>query len=290
MDDKTPDPGFAEVLLALRVRSGLSYEELARRTFTSASTLHRYCTGKTMPVDGEVVARIAQACGADPAEAGDLLQRWKATVAAGRAAGTAQGAHPATPAAPAVPAGTAVVVPARAADPGRGRAYRRAALAGVPAVSVLAAGLVLLTRGGDRPHAVRTAATAADACVSREGVKRNDGPGATYNQVWTREEVCPTVAGSPLYESPAAAEGPGAVRIGTMFSTKSWFVCWTLGHRHAGGNRVWYYTQGDVSVRPYQARLAWGFMPARYVQTKVDPDPGLAPCPDAGVVGTTPVP
>ncbi|MFF2847482.1 helix-turn-helix domain-containing protein [Streptomyces sp. NPDC058001] len=69
---------LASVLRGLKQRSGLSYAELGKRTFTSRSTLHRYCKGANMPPDYDVVVRIAQECGATNAELNELLQLWNA--------------------------------------------------------------------------------------------------------------------------------------------------------------------------------------------------------------------
>jgi hypothetical protein len=66
-----------------------------------------------------------------------------------------------------------------------------------------------------------------------------------------------------------------AERTGKMLTTYSWFVCWQYGDYHAGGNNVWYWTQGDVAY----SHSGWGFMAAVDVWTPVDPAPGLPQCP-----------
>ncbi|MEU6712717.1 helix-turn-helix domain-containing protein [Nonomuraea sp. NPDC046802] len=68
---------LAELLSELKRRSGLSYAELARRTYTSSSTLHRYCTGRSDPPDYQLVAKIGQACDATDEELNDLLRLWR---------------------------------------------------------------------------------------------------------------------------------------------------------------------------------------------------------------------
>ncbi|WP_343243674.1 helix-turn-helix domain-containing protein [Streptomyces sp. SID13726] len=65
------------MLAGLKRRSGLSYEELGRRVFTSSSTLHRYCNGNSVPGDYGVVLRIAKECGAGPDELNELLRYWE---------------------------------------------------------------------------------------------------------------------------------------------------------------------------------------------------------------------
>ncbi|MCG5216143.1 helix-turn-helix domain-containing protein [Streptosporangium sp. KLBMP 9127] len=60
----------------MKERSGQSYADLARRTYISSSTLHRYCTGKARPPDVGVVTRIARVCGATEPELRDLARAW----------------------------------------------------------------------------------------------------------------------------------------------------------------------------------------------------------------------
>ncbi|WP_055554002.1 helix-turn-helix domain-containing protein [Streptomyces kanamyceticus] len=68
---------LAAALAALKERSGLSYQELGRRVFTSRSTLHRYCTGRAAPGDYGLLVRIAEECGAGPEELNELLRHWR---------------------------------------------------------------------------------------------------------------------------------------------------------------------------------------------------------------------
>ncbi|OSC56417.1 hypothetical protein B5180_39205, partial [Streptomyces sp. BF-3] len=51
---------LAERLSALRERSGRTYASLARRIGVSGSTLHRYCTGQTVPAEFAPVERLAR--------------------------------------------------------------------------------------------------------------------------------------------------------------------------------------------------------------------------------------
>ncbi|WP_436800736.1 helix-turn-helix domain-containing protein [Streptomyces cyaneofuscatus] len=53
---------FAGVVRALKARDGRSYEALGRRLSVSASTLHRYCSGATVPEELAVVDRLAPCC------------------------------------------------------------------------------------------------------------------------------------------------------------------------------------------------------------------------------------
>ncbi|EFE79336.1 conserved hypothetical protein [Streptomyces filamentosus NRRL 15998] len=65
---------LAERLSALREGSGRTYASLARRIGVSGSTLHRYCTGQTVPAEFAPVERLARLCGA-PAEDREALHR-----------------------------------------------------------------------------------------------------------------------------------------------------------------------------------------------------------------------
>ncbi len=67
---------FASRLRELRQRADYSYEVLAQKTGISRSSLHRYCTGKSVPQDYGPAHRIATVCGASPAELRDLHRLW----------------------------------------------------------------------------------------------------------------------------------------------------------------------------------------------------------------------
>ncbi|MEV6788077.1 helix-turn-helix transcriptional regulator, partial [Streptomyces sp. NPDC051098] len=54
---------FAQRLREIRDASGRSYGALARRVGVSASTLHRYCSGSTVPVEFAPIERLARLCG-----------------------------------------------------------------------------------------------------------------------------------------------------------------------------------------------------------------------------------
>ncbi|MGW0737066.1 helix-turn-helix domain-containing protein [Streptomyces sp. NPDC002851] len=83
---------MASVLARLKERSGLSYQELGRRVFTSSSTLHRYCNGKGTPGDYDLVVRIAKECGADADELNKLLRCWRVATGQGQDPGSASAA------------------------------------------------------------------------------------------------------------------------------------------------------------------------------------------------------
>lgn len=267
MDQPGSTENFAGRLQALRVRSGQSYEDLARRTFTSRSTLHRYCTGAGLPVDDEVVTRLGAACGADPTELDDLVRRWKAALAE-RNSGSPLGS-PAPAGVPVEPAPPTDGLGAGSAGPRRARWVA----AGVAVVVAGGAGFALRGAGAD------ASAQGSEVCASRTGVIRADGPSGAFSTTWTAEQVCPNRASAPVFLTPLTREDDLSAQAGTLYSTESWFVCWTTGRMHAGGNRVWYYTQGDVSHPDHRDRRAWGFVPAVFVNAVTDPVPGMPQCP-----------
>lgn len=78
LDGPSGSQELARILAGLKERSGLSYQELGRRVFTSSSTLHRYCNGKGTPGSYDLVVRIAKECGADAEELNTLLRCWRA--------------------------------------------------------------------------------------------------------------------------------------------------------------------------------------------------------------------
>ncbi|GAA1228739.1 helix-turn-helix domain-containing protein [Streptomyces rhizosphaericus] len=67
---------FAELLRELKGRTNRSYAALAARSGVSASALHRYCSGASVPGDYEVLARFGKACGAGGEELLELHRRW----------------------------------------------------------------------------------------------------------------------------------------------------------------------------------------------------------------------
>jgi polysaccharide biosynthesis protein PslG len=125
-------PTLGDILQRLKERSGASYDELARKTYTSRSTLHRYCTGKGVPPDAVTVTRIAEACAASPDEVRQALEAW---LRAGEPAPAAPLVAP-----PAPP-------PQRTPEPRRTRWPRNAVIA------VLLAALTAVTASAAQPSA-----------------------------------------------------------------------------------------------------------------------------------------
>ncbi|MFF8844115.1 helix-turn-helix domain-containing protein [Streptomyces sp. NPDC015127] len=67
---------FARRLHDLRGRSGRTYGALARRMGVGAATLHRYCSGQTVPMDFAPVERLARLCGCGSDELVELHRLW----------------------------------------------------------------------------------------------------------------------------------------------------------------------------------------------------------------------
>ncbi|MFF4171041.1 helix-turn-helix domain-containing protein [Streptomyces sp. NPDC001744] len=92
-DDRVGE--FARRVRALKTRDGRSYEALGRRLGVGASTLHRYCSGATVPEGFAVVDRLALLCGADEEERRALEAAWTRADAARRPAAPEPGTGPA---------------------------------------------------------------------------------------------------------------------------------------------------------------------------------------------------
>ncbi|WP_282696265.1 helix-turn-helix transcriptional regulator [Streptomyces sp. CC208A] len=86
---------FARLVRALKARDGRSYEALGRRLSVSASTLHRYCSGATVPEEFAVVDRLALLCGADEEERRALEAAWTRADGARRPPAPEPGGEPA---------------------------------------------------------------------------------------------------------------------------------------------------------------------------------------------------
>lgn len=138
-------------------------------------------------------------------------------------------------------------------------------LVGAASTVLLATGILVLDSVND----------ASAAVCNRRTETQNDKNGGAYYTTWYQVSYCPNKAGAPIYFSPNFN-----TKIGNMVTTNSWFVCYVKGIYHAGGNNIWYYTQGDTVVSQYKGYRSWGYMPAQYVYTTKDPgDSKLPPCP-----------
>ncbi|MGH8881729.1 MAG: helix-turn-helix domain-containing protein [Stackebrandtia sp.] len=86
---------FAAQIRALKDRAGISFEELAKRTGVSSSSLHRYCSGTKIPTGYGAVHTLAKACGASNEELRELHRLW-ALADATRSLAAAPGEMPTT--------------------------------------------------------------------------------------------------------------------------------------------------------------------------------------------------
>ncbi|MEW2556569.1 helix-turn-helix transcriptional regulator [Streptomyces zhihengii] len=187
---RTDTEEFAARLHALRTASGRTYESLARRVGVGAATLHRYCSGRTVPMEFAPVERLARVCGCTPEDLADLHRLWlsadttrrtrpvptggaaggggEAAASGGGAAGAAgvaAGGAARGPEGPGAPVGRADgVAPGGGAGSGAGAAERHA----VP--------------DADRPGApgptVRQGATGASSDAATGDAPEAEGPGA----------------------------------------------------------------------------------------------------------------
>jgi hypothetical protein len=78
---------------------------------------------------------------------------------------------------------------------------------------------------------------------------------------------CSNVRHTPMYEH----RSYNSAVVEYLESSFSYFECWGYGDTHAGGNNVWYWTQGDVVAH-------WGNVPASVVWTPYDPPAGMKQC------------
>ncbi|HTI21704.1 MAG TPA: helix-turn-helix domain-containing protein [Kutzneria sp.] len=122
---------FAAYLRGLKERSGKGFDRLGKQAGASGSSLHRYCSGLSVPPDYRVVHTFAKVCGASAEELRELHQLWA----------LADAERDAPPPEPAV-----VEEPPA---PAKARKWLTSWYAGiaVAAVVLLAGGLVWVTRG-----------------------------------------------------------------------------------------------------------------------------------------------
>ncbi|MFC0434799.1 helix-turn-helix domain-containing protein [Kutzneria buriramensis] len=67
---------FAAYLRMLKDRSGRGFDRLGKQAGVSGSSLHRYCSGLSVPTDYRVVHSFAKVCGASADELRELHQLW----------------------------------------------------------------------------------------------------------------------------------------------------------------------------------------------------------------------
>ncbi|WP_223872401.1 helix-turn-helix domain-containing protein [Streptomyces sp. SP18CM02] len=84
---------FAELVRALKARDGKSHEALGRRLSISASTLHRYCPGATVPEEFAMADRLTLLCGTDEGSGSPPRARGRRAGLLGRPAYLVDGAR-----------------------------------------------------------------------------------------------------------------------------------------------------------------------------------------------------
>ncbi|MFE2536330.1 helix-turn-helix domain-containing protein [Streptomyces sp. NPDC059371] len=76
MADPSQIEKFAACLRMLKDRSGRGYDRLGKEAGVSGSSLHRYCSGLSVPGDYRVVHSFGKVCGASPEELRELHRLW----------------------------------------------------------------------------------------------------------------------------------------------------------------------------------------------------------------------
>jgi hypothetical protein len=141
--------------------------------------------------------------------------------------------------------------------------------ASLAVAALIACGNVQGPGEGDPDAALPADAAAVDECVQRDEAYTDYA-----GRRWDRVAYCRNDAGAPLY----ADASTSATLVANMDTAYSWFVCYRRGDAHAGGNDVWYYTQGDRAAPGGAGRDEWGYMPAVNVRAGAHPPPQIPAC------------
>jgi transcriptional regulator with XRE-family HTH domain len=154
---------FAAQIRALKDRAGISFEELARRTGISSSSLHRYCSGTKIPTGYGVIHTFAKACGASNEELRETHRLW-ALADAERSSSTVSDEKPTS----VIDNEHATVSSAPPADPPAPRQDPRRrtltfAAVTVAVLTVTAAGVIGLLTAADRPDTSAVTGTRPDS-------------------------------------------------------------------------------------------------------------------------------
>ncbi|MFF7199861.1 helix-turn-helix domain-containing protein [Streptomyces sp. NPDC008141] len=188
---------FAQRLREIRDASGRSYGALARRVGVSASTLHRYCSGSTVPVEFAPIERLARLCGCAGDDLIALHRLWVRADADRRrrmesGVGRADAGDPHGTSGPAATAGTSATSEASDTSGTSGASGNHASGTPVPAGPVPAApaddASVGIPVPGRLPHADQVSAERPPRAVAQVTVPATE----------------PAWAGSRLFRRPAA--------------------------------------------------------------------------------------
>jgi hypothetical protein len=85
MPDAMKYPEIAELMLRLKARTTLSFNELGKRVHFAKPTVNRWFNGVTIPDTFEPLEQLARMCQADEREIAQLRHRWETAIAAARA-------------------------------------------------------------------------------------------------------------------------------------------------------------------------------------------------------------
>ncbi|MCP9954699.1 hypothetical protein [Actinomadura madurae] len=138
--------------------------------------------------------------------------------------------------------------------PGPGVRWWRWYAGGLVGVLVVGVGVFLLAGGDGAGSCQRVSGNVKDTRMKR---------------TWGDLFQCPNRPRVGVYEKAAFGS-----EIAVLETDPSWFICWTRGQRHSGGNDIWYYTQGDHSTRMPELD-AWGYVPASDLRVGRAPDPAI---------------
>ncbi|WP_207939122.1 hypothetical protein, partial [Actinomadura darangshiensis] len=104
-----------------------------------------------------------------------------------------------------------------------------------------------------------------------EGCQRVSGTieDSRMKRSWDHLFQCPNRPRVAVYQ-----EAGFGTEIAVLETDPSWFICWTRGRPHSGGNDIWYYTQGDRATRMPELN-GWGYVPASDLKVEDAPDPAI---------------
>jgi hypothetical protein len=100
------------------------------------------------------------------------------------------------------------------------------------------------------PDAEVDAAVDARPDVGSDTPPDTSGPPCAVKATDTRM-YCTNKVPAKIRATPANA----AAIVDELRTSYSWFSCWKVGEKHAGGNTTWYYTLGDSTGK-------WGYVAA----------------------------
>ncbi|MEU6383878.1 helix-turn-helix transcriptional regulator [Streptomyces bauhiniae] len=212
MSADTAAGGLGEMLRSLKERAGLSYGALAGRLHLSTSTLHRYCTGDSVPAEFAPVERFGRICRADPEELLELHRRWAVADEARRG----RSSHPAEDAVVSLP-----VVESPLADAGPESSIRtRNSRQLVPHWALFGAAVVALSASGamaiDRFRAESVPGETVPAIVVSDPSAEAAGSAPVSVAVVPHGDNCPREGGATTFRVKVRSADGGPVTLAGM--------------------------------------------------------------------------